>query len=217
MVAFLTSSCTESRMCSLSSFLIVSISILVSPFKICYTAGNGPGEIIRVICEQRGIILVINKSCFHQNGGHRGVLQHDEVGPFLQTTIHCAEALHNLRLNAGGKLRGRTAVVGIDKRFCTAGAAAVGIAMQTDEYISRPCICCIHHTGQIRCFPSQIITLQELHLAACRLQICLDETANRSSHITFPQSGIGVHRAAVPFPVMPGVDKYTHYVAAISV
>ena len=28
----------------------------------------------------------------------------------------------------------------------------------------------------------------------------MDETANRCSHIIFPQSGVGIHRAAVPFP-----------------
>ncbi len=96
--------------------------------------GDGSGYVVFVGVVAAPVAVVVNKTCFDEDGGHHGAPQNEEPRPFFQAPVRQVEDGLDIGLDTvpQHEAAGRAG----NQRFRTARPAVEGIEVNTDKNIT---------------------------------------------------------------------------------
>ena len=156
---------------------------------------------------------MVDERHLDEDGGHRGRVEHDELGTLLDAAIRRVERRRDL---PGDRAREpfRPAAARVDERLRAVRLAVRCIAVQADEDVGAPAVRLVRHGGvpafEVAALPREIVALQEEDFQADQFEIELHALADVGCDVALPEAERIIDRAAVVQRIVPGIQEYTH-------
>ena len=165
---------------------------------------NGTGEVILIVTQERGIVLIVDKGKLDEHGGHVGVLQDIESGAILESAIRSVKTVHDLALDAVAELTA-TRAAGINTSLRAIRPTVEGIAVNRHEDVRLALV------GRA-CDRIEAVILQIADDLDARLyKIALHEISDALCHIALPEVAAASTWIGIAVRRMARIQKYFHF------
>ena len=186
---------------------------LVPPFSIAaskhllvvrHAARDGAGEVILIVTQERGIVLIVDKRQLNEDGGLVGVLEDVEPAPVLESPVRRAQSVHNLALDALPELSAARAA-GVHASLRAVCLAIKGIAVDRHKDIR------IALVGRAYdCIKTVVLQIAD-DLDTCRDKVMPHEIGDALCHVALSEAAAASPWIGIAVWCMTRIQKYFHF------